>query len=169
MTCRIPTRAHIALPEIPPRTNGMSPLVLLADDSEEILESHGEILRDAGYRVACARDGRQAVAMALELRPDVILMDLQMPGLDGWEATRQVRADLRTHRIPIIAFTSHGLRRYQDRSFDAGCTSFLEKPCRSATALLDEVRRVLSRATPFGAVVQPVDDRGSGAAGPPRR
>lgn len=146
----------------------MSPLVLLADDSDDVLESHGDILKDAGYRVAFARDGRQAVAQALELRPDVILMDLQMPGIDGWEATRQIRADLRTHHIPIIAFTSHGLRRYADRSFAAGCTSFLEKPCKSGALLLDEVRRALARRTPFGAVVAPVRDQGSGANGPHR-
>jgi len=146
----------------------MTPLVLLVDDSEEVLEVHGEMLRDGGNRVAFARDGQEAVAQALALRPDVILMDLQMPGLDGWEATRQIRADLRTHHIPIIALTSHGLRRYADRSFAAGCTSFIEKPCRR-TLLLDEVRRVLARRSPFGAVVSPVRDHGSGASGPPRR
>ena len=147
----------------------MTALVLLADDSEDVLDAHGEILADAGYRTAYARDGREAVALALELRPDVILMDLQMPGIDGWEATRQIRGDLRTHHIPIIAFTSHGLRRYADRSFDAGCTSFLQKPCKSATLLLDEVARALARRTPFGAVVAPVHDEGSGANGTPRR
>ncbi|MGZ3425237.1 MAG: response regulator, partial [Polyangia bacterium] len=138
----------------------MTPLVLLADDADDVRESYGEILTDAGYRIAYARDGSDAVAKTLELRPDVILMDLQMPGLDGWEATRQVRADLRTHHIPIIALTSHGLRRYADRSFDAGCTSVLEKPC-SSTALLEEVRRVLARGMPFGVVVEPVRDSGS--------
>lgn len=143
----------------------MSPLVLLADDSDDVLESHGDILKEAGYRVAFARDGRQAVAQALELRPDVILMDLQMPGIDGWEATRLIRADLRTHHIPIIAFTSHGLRRYADRSFAAGCTSFVEKPCASGALLLDEVRRALARRTPFGTVVAAVPDQGSGAHG----
>lgn len=147
----------------------MTPLVLLADDSEDVLESHGEILTDAGYRIAVAHDGREAVAKALELRPDVILMDLQMPVLDGWEATRQVRADLRTHHIPIIAFTCHGLRRYADRSFEAGCTSFLEKPVSSNAALLDEVRRVLAHSTPFGVVVTSSRDPGSGPTSPPRR
>ena len=146
----------------------MTPLVLLADDSEDILEAHGEMLSDAGYRVAFARDGHEAVERAIELRPDVILMDLQMPGIDGWEATRQIRGDLRTHYIPIIALTSHGLRRYADRSFDAGCTSFLQKPCPSGAALLDEVRRALDRRTPFGAVVEPVHDHGSGANGSSR-
>jgi two-component system cell cycle response regulator DivK len=147
----------------------MTPLVLLADDSEEVLEAHGEILADAGYRIEFAHDGGEAVQKSLELRPDVILMDLQMPGIDGWEATRRIRSDLRTHRIPIIAFTSHGLRRYADRSFDAGCTAFLEKPVPSATLLLDEVRRAVARTTPFGAVVSPIHDAGSGAAGTPRR
>jgi two-component system cell cycle response regulator DivK len=147
----------------------MTSLVLLADDSDDVLEAHGEILADAGYRIAYARDGREAVARAVELRPDVILMDLQMPGIDGWEATRQIRGDLRTHYIPIIALTSHGLRRYADRSFDAGCTSFLQKPCRSATLLLDEVARALARRTPFGAVVKTIEDHGSGANGPSRR
>jgi two-component system cell cycle response regulator DivK len=143
----------------------MTPLVLLADDAEDVLEAHGEILADAGYRIAYARDGREAVQKAIDLRPDVILMDLQMPGLDGWEATRRIRADLRTHRTPIIAFTGHGLRRYADRSFDAGCTSFLEKPCPSPRALVDEVRRALARAAPFGTVVSELPDAGSGASG----
>ncbi|HEX9100621.1 MAG TPA: hypothetical protein VF997_00390, partial [Polyangia bacterium] len=90
-------------------------------------------------------------------------------GIDGWEATRLIRADLRTHHIPIIALTGHGLRRHLDRSFAAGCTSFVEKPCRSATLLLDEVRRVLSRRPAVAAAVVPVDDRGSGAHGRSRR
>ncbi|HXU68301.1 MAG TPA: response regulator [Polyangia bacterium] len=141
----------------------MTPLVLLADDAEDVLEAHGEILSDAGYRVACARDGREAVEKAIALRPDVILMDLQMPGIDGWEATRLIRSDLRTHHIPIIAFTGHGLRRYADRSFDAGCTSFLEKPCSRPALLVEEVRRALARRTPFGAVVEAIGDQGSGA------
>jgi two-component system, cell cycle response regulator DivK len=147
----------------------MTPLVLLADDAEDVLEAHGEMLADAGYRVAFARDGREAVARALELRPDVILMDLEMPGIDGWEATRQIRSDLRTHYIPVIVLTGHGLRRYADRCFDAGCTSFVQKPCRSGGALLDEVRRALATRTPFGTVVVAVRDQGSGANGTPHR
>jgi len=147
----------------------MTPLVLLADDADEVREAHGEVLADAGYRVAYARDGREAVARALELRPDVILMDLQMPGLDGWEATRRIRGDLRTHHIPIIALTGHGLRRHLQRSFDAGCTAFLEKPCRSVTLLVDEVRRALDLRAPLAAVVAPIHDRGSSPGGSPRR
>ncbi|MDB4966736.1 MAG: Response regulator [Myxococcales bacterium] len=143
-------------------------LILLADDSEDILEAHGDILRDAGYRVAVAHNGEEAVAQALALRPDVILMDLAMPKIDGWEATRRIRADLRTHHIPVIAFTSYGLRRYADRSADAGCTAFLEKPVPHARMLLDEVRRALTGRSTMGMVVDHVADVGSGAPLPRR-
>src|SRR5579864_8707531 len=118
-----------------------APLVLIADDAEDVRASHSAILEEAGFRVATARDGEEAVAQALALRPDVILMDLGMPVLDGWEATRRIRADLRTHHIPIIAFTCYGLRRYLDRSFEAGCVAFVEKSCREPLAIVDEVRR----------------------------
>jgi two-component system, cell cycle response regulator DivK len=126
----------------------MTPLVLLADDSIDVLESHAAILADAGYRVVQATDGHDAVQKAIALKPDVILMDLQMPGLDGWEATRLIRSDLRTHHIPIIALSGHGLRRYVHRSFDAGCTAFLVKPCESSALLLAEVARALGQAAP---------------------
>jgi CheY-like chemotaxis protein len=137
-------------------------LVLLADDADEILESHGEILRDAGYRVVIARNGEEAVAQALALRPDVILMDLAMPVLDGWEATRRIRDDLRTHHIPVIAFTSYGLRRYADRSAQAGCTAFVEKPLVDAKTLLIEVERALAQRRTLGVTVDSSADLGSG-------
>jgi CheY-like chemotaxis protein len=144
------------------------PLVLIADDNDDIVDSHAELLAAAGYRVVKARNGLEAFDAAVAARPDVILMDLDMPVLDGWEATRRIRGDLRTHRIPIIAFTSYGLRRYIDRSFEAGCTAFLDKPV-DARALLAEVERALARrAPPLGAVVDVVHDVGSGLI-PPRR
>lgn len=143
------------------------PLVLIADDAEEILDSHGAILRDAGYRVAFARTGEEAVRQALALRPDVILMDLAMPVLDGWEATRRIRSDLRTCRIPIIAFTGYGLRRYAERSFEAGCSAFVAKPCRDPRSLLDAVERALGRTGALGVVVEPAPDVGSGRAPTP--
>lgn len=145
-----------------------APLILIADDAEDVLASHGAILEDAGYRVATARNGQEAVEQALALRPDVILMDLGMPVLDGWEATRRIRADLRTHHIPIIAFSCYGLRRYLDRSFEAGCTAFLEKSCREPLAILEEVRRALAEHAPLGVVVKPFADVGSGANGAPK-
>jgi CheY-like chemotaxis protein len=137
------------------------PLVLIADDNEDIVESHAELLVAAGFRVCTARNGLQAIEQAVTMRPDVILMDLDMPELDGWEATRRLRADLRTHHIPIIAFTSYGLRRYIDRSFEAGCTAFVDKPCR-AQQLVAEVERALAQRRTLGAVVGTVADLGSG-------
>jgi CheY-like chemotaxis protein len=138
-----------------------TPLVLIADDNEEVVASHAAILEEAGFRVATARDGEEAIAQALALRPDAILMDLSMPVLDGWEATRRIRADLRTHRIPIIAFTAYGLRRYLDRSFAAGCRAFVEKSCREPRRLIDEVRRAIADTPLYGALSQHDDDVGS--------
>ena len=140
-----------------------SPLVLVADDAEAILETTRTILEDAGFRVATACDGEQAIALALELRPDVILMDLAMPVLDGWEATRRIRADLRTHHIPIVALSCYGLRRYLDRSFEAGCSDFVEKSCREPRAIIDVVKRAIAQNRPFGVVTHQSHDQGSGS------
>jgi two-component system, cell cycle response regulator DivK len=139
------------------------PLILIADDNAEIVDSYTELLVAAGYRVGKAYDGQQAIDQALTLRPDVVLMDLDMPGIDGWEATRRLRADLRTHRIPIIALTGYGLRRYRDRSFEAGCIAFIDKPCDART-LMAEVERALRRRVTLGAVVDILTDVGSGPA-----
>jgi two-component system, cell cycle response regulator DivK len=145
----------------------MNALVLLADDSQGILDSYGEILRQAGYRVCTASNGEEAVDIAIHRRPDIIIMDLDMPVLDGWEATRRIRADLRTHRTPIIAFTSYGLRRYVDRSFQAGCSAFIDKPCEGRV-LVAEIERTLAARPHAGAVVDPIADIGSGPALQPR-
>ena len=141
----------------------MNALVLIADDSPEILDSHGEILRHAGYRVCTAGDGAEAIETAIRLRPDLIIMDLDMPVLDGWEATRRIRADLRTHHLPIIAFTSYGLRRYVDRSFEAGCSAFIDKPCEGRV-LVAEIERTLAARAHSGVVVDAVNDIASGPA-----
>ena len=138
------------------------PVVLIADDDPDVAQSYAEVLEVSGYRVCTACDGREVVAQAVALRPDVILMDLDMPRMDGWEATRRIRADLRTHRIPILALTCHGLRRHRDRSFAAGCNAFLDKPC-DVGALVVEIERALQRGTPLGAVVDVIADVGSGA------
>jgi two-component system cell cycle response regulator DivK len=144
----------------------MNALVLIADDSPEILDSHGEILRQAGYRVCTACNGEEAIGTAIRRRPDVIIMDLDMPILDGWEATRRIRADLRTHHIPVIAYTSYGLRRYVDRSFEAGCSAFIDKPCEGRV-LVAEIERALATSaarTHSGVVVDAVNDIASGPA-----
>ena len=106
---------------------------------------------------------RTVIDRVIALRPDVILMDLAMPVLDGWEATRRIRGDLRTHHIPVIALTGHGLRRHVDRSVEAGCTAFVPKPC-ARRPLLEAVARALARRGPLGVVVSPLGDVGSGPA-----
>jgi two-component system, cell cycle response regulator DivK len=142
----------------------MNPLVLLADDSPEILDSHGELLRQAGFRVCTAANGEEAIETAIRLRPDVIIMDLDMPVVDGWEATRRIRADLRTHRIPVIAFTSYGLRKYVDRSFAAGCSAFVDKPCEGRVLVAEIERMLVKQPSHLGAVISSITDIGSGPA-----
>jgi CheY-like chemotaxis protein len=102
-------------------TSPISPLVLVIDDALEIRELVGHLLRDAGFRVASAPDGFQGFKMAAEAPPDLILMDFDLPGMDGVEATSHLRRHTTTKDIPIIAFTGLSLvpdaARLQARGF----------------------------------------------------
>jgi two-component system cell cycle response regulator DivK len=119
------------------------PLVLLVDDFQDNREMYAEFLSSAGFRVAQAASGNEALDQAFELRPDVILMDLSLPGIDGWEATRRLKQDDRTRSIPIVAVTGHTLASHSKGAFEAGCDGFIAKPCLPE-ALLTEVQRVLT-------------------------
>jgi CheY-like chemotaxis protein len=119
-----------------------APLVLIVDDFVDIREAYGDFLRYRGYRVAEASDGAQAVVQAQALLPDVVLMDLSLPGMDGWEATRRLKADPRTRAIRVVALTGHALAGVAESAHDAGCDSFLTKPCLPQDVVA-EVRRVL--------------------------
>ncbi|MDQ3037563.1 MAG: response regulator [Myxococcota bacterium] len=103
-----------------------------------------EYLQFAGFRSIEASDGREAIAKAVELFPSLILMDLAMPTMDGWEATRRLKADPRTKSIPVIAVTGHALRGDAERALQAGCDGVISKPCLPEQ-LVEEVRRVLAR------------------------
>src|SRR5262249_15295979 len=83
------------------------PLILVVDDYQDAREMYAEYLQFSGFRVAEARNGNEAVDQAFALKPDLILMDLSLPGMDGWEATRQLKADERTRNIPVVALTGH--------------------------------------------------------------
>ena len=85
------------------------PLILVVDDYEDAREMYAEYLRFCGFRVAEARNGNEALEQAFALVPDLILMDLSLPGMDGWEATRQLKSDERTRNIPVVALTGHAL------------------------------------------------------------
>lgn len=119
------------------------PLVLIADDFGDAREMYREYLEFFGFRAAEARDGKEAIARARELSPSVILMDLAMPAMDGWEATRQLKADPRTRAIPVIAITGHALSGDAERARAAGCDGVLSKPCLPQR-VVEEVRRALA-------------------------
>src|SRR5262245_19194063 len=102
----------------------VSPLVLLVDDYADAREMYGYYLARQGYRVEEAADGHEALAKALELLPDIILMDLSLPGIDGWELARILKQDERTTMIPIIALTAHALNGEEQRARGAGCDAF---------------------------------------------
>jgi CheY-like chemotaxis protein len=119
-----------------------SPLILVVDDYQDAREMYAEYLQFSGFRVAEARNGNEAVAQAFSLRPDLILMDLSLPGMDGWEATRVLKADDRTKHIPVVALTGHALAGASEGARKAGCDSFVTKPCLPDD-LVVEVRRML--------------------------
>jgi CheY-like chemotaxis protein len=118
------------------------PLVLVVDDFLDAREMYGQYFEFSGFRVAEAANGAEAVEKALELAPQIILMDLSMPGMDGWEATRRLKADSRTRNIPIIALTGHALTGFQQSAKEAGCDAFVTKPCLP-DALVAEVWRLI--------------------------
>ena len=90
-------------------TTEHGPLILVVDDYQDAREMYAEYLQYSGFRVAEAKNGNEAVAQARSLKPDLILMDLSLPGMDGWEATRVLKADEETRHIPIVALTGHAL------------------------------------------------------------
>jgi len=122
-----------------------APLILVVDDFQDNREMFAEFLSLSGFRVAEASNGREAIDRAFELIPDLILMDLSLPELDGWEATRQLKNDARTKHIPIVALTGHALADHSREAKEAGCDSFLTKPCLPEV-LVVEIRRMLDRA-----------------------
>jgi CheY-like chemotaxis protein len=123
-----------------------SPLVLVVDDYQDAREMYAEYLSFSGFRVAEASNGLEAVEKALQLQPDVILMDLSLPGMDGWAATRRLKTDERTRTIPVVALTGHALAGYSEGARQAGCDAFVTKPCLP-DELVVEVRRILQRQT----------------------
>lgn len=116
--------------------------VLLVEDNEDNRIIYSTVLRHVGYDVVEAEDGHQAVALARSALPDLILMDISIPGMDGWEATRILRRDPKTKSIPIIALTAHALADDRERAIQVGFTAYLAKPVEPRTVVA-EVRRWL--------------------------
>lgn len=102
--------------------------ILLVEDNEMNRDMLSRRLARKGYEVLLALDGEEAVRMTRAHAPDVVLMDMSLPVLDGWEATRRLKADPETARIPVIALTAHALPAERDRALEAGCVAFETKP-----------------------------------------
>jgi CheY-like chemotaxis protein len=102
--------------------------ILLVEDHEELWDFLSRRLRRRGFDVVLAHDGQQGVDMALAERPDVILLDMNLPVMDGWTAARTVRGNPDTARIPIIALTAHAMSGDRDRIIEAGCDDYHPKP-----------------------------------------
>src|SRR5262245_48416778 len=124
------------------KNKGNKPRVLLVDDCPDAREMYGECLAYSGYEVIEAANGMEALQRAVDDKPDIILMDLSLPVMDGWEATRRLKADERTAGIPVVALTGHALAGISEGAKRAGCDAFVTKPCLPED-LVKEIRKVL--------------------------
>jgi two-component system cell cycle response regulator DivK len=122
------------------------PAALLVDDAFDSRDMYGEMLRQDGYRVLEACDGADALGVALGQHPDIIVMDLCMPRMDGWEAVRRLKADPRTRSIPVVVLTALGRER---GAVEVECDAYLVKPCLPFD-LLGVLDALLAEAEPDG-------------------
>ena len=110
--------------------------ILLIEDNEMNRDMLSRRLMRRGHEITTAVDGPAGIASATETRPDLILMDISLPGMDGWEATQTLRAQAETASIPIIALTAHAMETDRQRSLEAGCNDFDTKPVDLARLLV---------------------------------
>jgi two-component system, cell cycle response regulator DivK len=129
-----------------PRHRRSAPLILIADDNEGQRYIYASYLEYRGLRVETAPNGEVAITRALASSPDVIVMDLTMPWLDGWEATTRLKADPRTSRIPVIACSAHAFGKAVERALIAGCDAYLAQPCRSEDLYAEITRHLAASA-----------------------
>ena len=118
------------------------PLVLIVEDQSDLRLLYVEHLTSSGFDVIEAANGAEAIDHTSARQPDVVLMDLSLPVIDGWEATRRLKADVRTKHIPVVALTAHDGAGELERATLAGCDWFVPKPC-PPHALVIEIRRLL--------------------------
>ena len=123
----------------------MAPLILVAEDNEDNRLIAATMLRHVGYRVAEATTGAEAMELARSLDPALVLMDVGMPDIDGWTATRALKSDAKTRHIIIIAFTAHALPGDRETARNAGCDGYLAKPIEPRR-LAQEVARALAES-----------------------
>jgi CheY-like chemotaxis protein len=126
------------------KANNNSKTVLLVEDNEDNRIVYSTILRHFGYRVTEALNGEEGIAKARSEKPDLILMDISIPIIDGWEATQVLKHDPETNKIPIIALTAHALASDREKAMEVGCDGYLAKPCEPR-AVVAEVQRFLGK------------------------
>ena len=120
-----------------------NPHILYIEDNEFNQRLIKKILEPSGFQLSEAFDGLKGIQRAIDLCPDLILMDLSLPVIDGWEATRQIKANDATRQIPVIALTAHAMTGDREKCLEAGCSDYVTKPIdreRLVQAVLDSVR-----------------------------
>ena len=125
------------------------PLVLVVDDFQDNREMYAEYLVFSGFRVIQAANGREALDQAFENHPDIIIMDLSLPVMDGWEATRRLKGAPETSHIPIIALTAHAMASDREKALEAGCDDYDTKPIE-LPRLLEKIEARLASRPPQG-------------------
>ena len=120
------------------------PKILLVEDNEMNRDMLSRRLIRSGYDVVLAVDGAEGVAMAASAAPDLVLMDMSLPVLDGWEATRRLKGDPETRRLPVIALTAHAMAGDEKKAREAGCDDFDTKPVEY-TRLLSKIEGLLQK------------------------
>ena len=123
------------------------PRILLVEDNEMNRDMLSRRLVRNGYEVFLAMDGQQGAEMALSERPDLILMDMSLPVIDGWEATRRIKANDATRRIPVIALTAHAMAGDREKAMEVGCDDYDTKPVE-ISRLLGKIAALLMPKVP---------------------
>ncbi|HEY8039713.1 MAG TPA: response regulator [Polyangiaceae bacterium] len=134
---------------VPPRkpysgVRPRGPLVLVVEDEDSLRDLFAAELAAAGFMVLEASDGAMAIEKAFQFGPHAVVLDLMLPGIDGFKVARRLRADDRTHEVALIALTALQSKRFEEMAIAAGCDSFMSKPVIAA-ALIGEVVRLLAR------------------------
>jgi CheY-like chemotaxis protein len=122
--------------------------VLLVEDNPVNLELFQDLIELEGYEVLSANTGHEAIEIAKREVPDIILMDIQLPEMDGWEATKILKKTPETREIPIIALTAHAMEGDREKALDLGCDSYISKPINTRTFISD-IKKVLSSSPVF--------------------
>ena len=121
------------------------PKLLLVEDNEMNRDMLSRRLKKRGYDVVIAVDGQEGLDLVKSDRPDLILMDMSLPVIDGWEATRRIKADPETRDIPVVALTAHAMAADREKALEAGCDAYETKPVE-LPSLLDTIQKLLDQS-----------------------